>query len=249
MPATMLAENPRAVMGGNMPPEPTPYEQAEKDIGNLYDEAVQYLDGEPVNSQGVADDIANLLNMLRAAEKKAEEARKAEKEPHLEAGRAVDAKFKPLLERAKQAGEACKKAIAPWLAKLEAEKRAAAEKARQEAEEKRRIAEEAIRARDAANLEQAAAAEALLKEAKKAEAAASRAEKDGAKAGNGIGRAVSLRTEYRPVLVDELAARRHYYETRHAELLAFLQSLAEQDVRAGKREIPGFDIITEQKAV
>jgi hypothetical protein len=249
VPDTLIAENPRAVIGGNMPPEPTPYEKAETEIGNLYEEAKLYLDGAAVETQGVADDIANLLNMLRAAEKKAEEARKVEKEPHLEAGRAVDAKFKPLLERVKLAADGCKKALAPWLAKLEAEKAAKAEAARREAEEKARAAQEAIRAAQAANLEEREAAEALLKEAKKAEAAAARAEKDTAKAGGSTGRAVSLRTEYRPVLVNEMAARRHYYETRHPELLAFLQSLAEQDVRAGKREIPGFEIVTEQKAV
>lgn len=249
MPDTLIAENPRAVIGGNMPPEPTPYEKAETEIGNLYDEAKLWLDGAVIATQGQADDIANLLNMLRAAEKKADEARKVEKEPHLEAGRAVDAKFKPLLERAKLATDGCKKALAPWLAKLEAEKAAKAEAARKEADEKRKAAEDAIRAAQAADLAEREKAEALLKEAKKADAAASRAEKDTAKAGGATGRAISLRTEYRPVLVNEMAARRHYYETAHDELLAFLQSLAERDVRAGKREIPGFNVISEQKAV
>ncbi|WP_188260828.1 hypothetical protein [Azospirillum tabaci] len=244
------AENPRAVIGSNGAPEPTPFEKSEAEVSKLYDEAALWLDGATVDSQELADGIANLLNMIRAAEKAADAARKADKEPHLKAGQAVDAAYKPILEKAKLATDACKKALAPWLEKLEAEKRAAAEKARQDADEKRRAAEAAIRARDAANLEQAAAAEALLKEAQKAERAATKAENDGAKAGNGqFGRAVSLRTIHAPVMTDPRAAVLHYWAANRDEMTAILQGFAERDVRAGKRDIPGFEIRTEQKAV
>ena len=249
-PAAEFEPNPRASIGGNMPPEPTPFEKADAEVSKLYDEAKLWLDGAKVDSQPLADGIANLLNMLRAAEKSADAARKAEKEPHDKAAKAVDAKFKPILEKAKLATDACKKALTPWLAHLEAEKAAKAEAARREAEEKRRAAEEAIRARDAANLEQTASAEALLKEAQKAERAASRAENDTAKAGHGaLGRAVSLRTVHTPVMTDPRAAVLHYWTANRDEMVALLQTFAERDVRAGKREIPGFEIRTEQKAV
>lgn len=248
MPDTIMMENPRAVIGGNMPPEPTPFERAEAEVSKLYEEASLWLDGAKVDSQELADGIANLLNMLRAAEKAADAARTAEKEPHLKAGRAVDAQYKPVLERAKLAADACKKALAPWLAKVEAEKAAAAEAARREADEKRAAAEAAIRARDAANLEETAAAEALLKEAKKADAIAKKAEKDGAKAGNStFGRAVSTRIVWNTSMTNSVEALKHYRATKPEELKAFLLSLAEADVRSGVRDIPGFSITSELK--
>ena len=117
---------PIAGIGHNGGPLPTAFEKAEAEVSKLYEEASLWLDGAKVDSQELADGIANLLNMLRAAEKSADTARKAEKEPHLEAGRAVDAQYKPVLERAKLAADACKKALAPWLQKVEAEKAAAA---------------------------------------------------------------------------------------------------------------------------
>jgi hypothetical protein len=241
--------NPRAVLGGNHPPEATPFERAEKEIGDLYDEAKLWLDGAAVEGEEVAGGLSNLLNLLRGAEKAADAAREAEKKPFLEAGRAVDAKFGPVIKRAKLAQDGCKKALAPWLEQKEAEKRAAAEVARREAEEKARAAEAAIRAASAANLEEREKAEALVKDAKRAEAKASKAEHDTAKAVGGIGRAVSLRPTYTPVLVDVKEALRHYWTAEHDEIVSLLNSLAARDVRAGARSIPGFDVIEEKKAV
>jgi chromosome segregation ATPase len=246
--------NPRAVMGANNPPEPTPFDVAKEEVDGLYGEAALWLDGAKVEDQKTADAIAKLLNMLRAAEKSADSARKVEKEPHDKAAKAVDAKFKPLLERVKLASDACKKALAPWLEKLEAEKRAAAEKARQEAEAKARAAQDALRAADAANLAARAEAEELVKQAKKAEAAASRAEKDTANASGGVGRAVSLRTVYRAEVADYTAAARHFWKAAPDEMRAFVQKLAEDTVRsAGSNAptlaIPGVIVHTEKKAV
>ncbi|MCM8735941.1 hypothetical protein M5E06_17555 [Azospirillum sp. A1-3] len=241
---------PIAGIGHNGGPAPNAFEKAEAEVSKLYEEASLWLDGAKVDSQELADGIANLLNMLRAAEKAADAARTAEKEPHLKAGRAVDAQYKPVLERAKLAADACKKALAPWLQKVEAEKAAAAEAARREADEKRKAAEEAIRSRDAANLEETAAAEALLKEAKKADAAAKKAEKDGAKAGNStIGRAVSTRTIYRAEVTDARAFARHVWANHAAELNAFLDTLAARLVSAGSRDLPGVTVHTETTVV
>ncbi|WP_376960167.1 hypothetical protein ABNQ39_20910 [Azospirillum sp. A26] len=242
--------NPRAVIGGNMPPAATAFEKAEAEVTKVYDECALWLDGAKVEDQDTADGIANLLNLLRAAEKAADAARKADKEPHLEAGRAVDAMYKPVLDRAKMAADACKKALAPWLAKVEAEKAAAAEAARREADEKRKAAEDAIRARDAANLEQTAAAEALLKDAKKAEAAAKKAEKSGAKAGNGeFGRAVSTRTFHRAEVTNRTDFARYVWANHADEMSEFLAGLAQRLVTNGARELPGVTVHAETKVV
>ena len=237
-----------AGIGHNLPPEPTPFERVEKRIADLYDEAALWLDGAKVETQAHADGIGNLLNLIRATEKEADEARKVEKKPHDDAGKAVQERYKPLLTKAEQATAACKKALAPYLARLEAEKAEAVRIAREEAEAKRLAAIEAMRASDAANLEQRAAAEALVKDAKRAEAAASAAGRDTAKVGS-IGRAVSLRTTYAPVMTSLTEATRHYYVSAPDEFRAFVHGLAERDVRAGKREIPGFTITETKVAV
>jgi hypothetical protein len=241
--------NPRAVPGNNMPPA-DPFELCSQKVEDLYGEARLWLDGQPVESQAHADDLSNLLNMLRQAEKEAEAARKAEKEPHLEAGRQVDAKYKPLTDRCKLATDGIKKALTPWLERQEAEKRAAAEKARQEAEEKARAAQEAARAaREAADLAQAEEASRLADEAQKAQKVAAKAEKSHASASGGIGKAVSLRTVVEVELTDPNAAIRHYWSRAYPEFAALMTQLAERDARAGAREIPGFNVIEKKVAV
>lgn len=243
-------ENPRAVMGGNNPP-PSPFEIAEKSVNDVYDEAKLWLDGGKVDSQQLADGIANLLAELRKAGKVAEDNRKADKKPHDDAGKAVQEQYKPLLEKVEQATNACKKALQPWLNKIEDEKREAARKAQEEADKKRREAEDAIRASDATNLEERAAAEALLKDAKKAQTAANAASKQTATAGGSMGRAVGLRSVWRATMTDPVAAARHFWtqpDTKE-ELTAFVQGLADKAVRGGARSIPGFDIKETKEAV
>lgn len=247
--SAIVAENPRAVIGGNQPPEPTPFEAAEKEIGDLYEEARAWLDGAKVDRQELADGIGNLLGMLRSAEKKADTARAAEKKPHDDAAKAVQAKYRPLLDRAQLASDACKKALAPWLAKLEQEKREAAEKARIEAEQRQWLAEQAVQAARDASLDEQAKAEARVKAAKEAERDAKRAEKAPAVAGGAVGRSVGLRTVHYAVMTDPVAAARHFWQTHPDEMKANLQTIADREVRQGKREIPGFDIRAEKVAV
>ena len=236
-------------IGHNNPPEPTPYEQAVEEMTILYSEAEGWLDGVAVDTQDMADGLAKLLNLIRDAKKRTDEARKVEAKPFDEGKAEVQARYKPLLDKADLASDACKKALAPWLAKLEREKAEAAAKARREAEEKAAAAQAVIRAAAPDNLAEREAAEDAVKAAKKADMAANRAERDTAKASSGgVGRAVSLRTHYRPVLTDGVAAARHYWQHRRPEMEAFLVSLAERDVRQAQRTIPGFDVVEEKTA-
>src|SRR5260221_116793 len=119
---------------------------------DLYGEASMWLDGATVDSQQLADGIANLLAELRKARKLAEDNRKVEKKPHDDAAAEVQSRYKPLLDKADLAAEACKKAVAPWLQKKADEIEAKAKAAREEADRQRQAAEAAIRASDAANL-------------------------------------------------------------------------------------------------
>lgn len=241
---------PRGI-GDNNPPEPTPYEAAVEKVTALYDEALQWLDGEPVDRQELADGLARMLNDIRAAKKQADDARKIEAEPFDKGKAEVQSRYKPLLEKADLAADACKKALAPWLAKIEEAKRAEAERLRKIAEEAERAAQEAIRKANAENLAARESAEALVKKAKADAIAANKAGRDTAKAAGGSGRAVSLRSVWRPELTDLTAACRYFWSTTmgRKEFEMLVQRLAEEEVRHGKREIAGFNVVEEKVAV
>ncbi len=242
---TVIEANPRAVPGGNNPPA---FDGFAVHIGDLFAEATNFLDGAGVQTQGQADAVSALLDQLRQAAKDADAARAAEKKPHDDAGKAVQAKWKPLLDRADLATRTCKDALAPWLMKLEAEKRPQAEAARIAAEEKARQAAEAMRSTTLDNLAGREAAEALVAEAAEAEKAAHRAEGEKAHAKGGA-RATGLRSYFTPVLTDARAALTHYVTTNPEAIKECLLTLAKADVAAGKRQVPGFEITEQRKVV
>ena len=250
-----LALNPRAVSGNNNPPEQTPFELSEAEIGDLFEEAKHWLDGDGVRTQADADGVSLLLDKIRKASKLADERRVAENKPFDEGKAAVQAKYAPLIADTKAvrgkvvlAADACKNALAPFLERQEAEKRRISEEARRKADEERAAAEAAVRSARASDLAAQEAAEAKLREAKAAEAAATRAENDRAQAKGGA-RAVSLRSTWAPEIVDLREAAKHYWTARPDEFRAFLIGLAKQDVQFGRREIPGFAIIETKVAV
>ena len=149
-------------MGHNNPPL-TPYETALAEISSLFEEAQNWLDGEPVENQGTADKLSRLLNEVRAARKRADDARKAAAKPFDGAKKEIQDRYNPLLKQADLATDACKKAMTPWLEKLEAEKRAAEIEARRIADEMRKEAEEAARSAAADDLVARQDAEAKIK--------------------------------------------------------------------------------------
>lgn len=218
------------------------------DLDALVAEARHWLDGSIVQSQEEADAIGHLVNMARSVGKKLDALRVEEKRPHDDAARAVQEKYKPLLSRCDLVADACKKALTPFLQKLEVEKRERERLAREDADRKREEAEAAIRTAKQSDLEARESAEALLRDAKRAEAAAVRAESDTAKASTG-GRSMSLRTSYRAELVDPTEAARHYWKTRKADFDALLMQFARDDIGRGARNLPGFIVHEERVAV
>lgn len=238
----------RLAIGGNNPPEPTPFEAISVHIQGLTETAKGFLDGSSVTTQAEADALAKLMDEGRKATKAADAARADEKKPHDEAAKAVQAKWKPLLESGERIVTLCKKALEPFLAAQVAEKKAIAEAARLEAEKKLQAALEASRAAQTSDFEAREKADALEKEAKAAVATANRADKDKAH-GSGGARAATLRTSYRPVMTDPVAAARWAWEARREECEAFFLSLAVVEVRNGKRQLQGFDVIAEQSVV
>jgi len=242
-------------IGHNEPPvEMTPFEAIKAEINGLYDEALGWCDGEPVENQGQADGLGELMNLIRDASGRADALRKKENEPFDQGKAEVQARYAPLIADTKStkgktvlAVDACKKALAPWLHKLDEEMRAKEAAAREEAERLRKEAEEAIAMADSDNLAARADAESRINDAKEAEKVVARAAKDKAGASGGVGRAVTLRTFYRGEITDATAVAKHYWLTNRAEVMAFFQTLVDADVRA-KRPVPGVTVHAEKKA-
>jgi hypothetical protein len=54
---------------------------------------------------------------------------------------------------------------------------------------------------------------------------------------------MGLRSVWKATLTDSHAAAAHYWRTNPDAFTALLQKLADDDVRSGKRTIPGFDVV------
>jgi hypothetical protein len=235
-------------IGHNNPPEPTPIEEARETISLLDLEASNWFDGAPIENQAQADAVAKLLDDARKAEKRFDGERKAEKKPHDDAAKAVDAKWKPILADFGRIVEVAKAAQTPWLIKLDDEKRAREDAARKEADEKAAAALKLAQEADG-SLAAAKARDAAIEDAKRAEQAAVRAANDKAAAkGAGMARSVSLRTTWRSDVQDRRAILNHIAKTAPDDLTAFVEEWAAKAVRAGARELPGVRIYEERAA-
>lgn len=237
-----------AKMGHNQPPPPTPIEEARETISLLDCEAANWFDGTPIANAKQAEDVARLLDAARKAEKQFDANRKAEKQPHDDAAKAVDAAWKPVITDAKRIVEIAKAAQTMWLIKLDNEKRAREEAARKEAEAKaaevRRLAAE-----NDGSLAAAKARDAAIEEAKKAEAYATRTAHDKANAkGDGMTRAIGLRTTWRASVEDRRALLNHIAITAPEDLTSFVEEWAAKKVRSGARELPGVRVYEERAA-
>ncbi len=233
-------------MGHNQPPK-TLFEIAEDRIETLHVEATNWLDGEAIENQGQADAVSKLVSDARKAGNEADRARRIENAP-FDTGKAeVQGRYKPLLKKADNILKMGKKLLTPFLAKIDAEKKAAAKLAREEADEATAKAHEAFAKSDPTNLEAREEAERYADDAKAAEATATRAANDkaGAKGGQ---RAVTLRSVFTGTITDLTACARYYWTTDRAAMETLIAEMVRRDVRAGKRDIPGVEITEEKRA-
>lgn len=112
------------LFGHNNPPEG--FEAVAQAIVNQTNEARAWLKERTISSQEDADRCETWANHFLSLRKRAEADHKVEKTPHLDAGRKVDAKYKPLIDVATKMVSTLKNAATQYLIEREAEKRAAA---------------------------------------------------------------------------------------------------------------------------
>ena len=236
-------DNSRAVIGGNQPP--TDFDAVKREIEDLFGEAINFADGEPIADQGMHDAIEKLYDALHEAGKRADEMRKAEKRPLDEAIDAIQSRYNPLVQPKKGKVALGKDALGVLLAAWRAEQQRlkAAEAARKdaEAEAARQAAEAAIRA-SSGNLEARIDAEELLAHAKSVATEARRADRQ---ATTGTG----LRTVWHAEIADKDAALEWAYGKDAGRFTALALDMANEAVRLGARDIPGFVVKDEKRAV
>ncbi|MFT4056886.1 MAG: hypothetical protein QM681_20440 [Novosphingobium sp.] len=267
--------NPRAVIGGNHPPEPTPEVAAAKPSGrnaidthvaDLLTEAGNWADGVAIETEGQAAAVGTLHRNLQTAVALVKDNATTEKKPHNEAISEIQAWQNGYVAsglkgtpdgKLTKAIAATGRLSAAWLQKAEDERKAreqaAADAALAAAQEAIALRTEAKETTDLAVMDKAedalADAKALLRTA---ETVAK--EKVRVDAGEGQ-RAVTLRTIYHADLIDApnswALAYGHYKQNPEfmAEFHGLIQRWATRDARVEAtrvRGIPGFTIRPEQ---
>jgi len=120
-------------------------------VGSMRSEIEAARAGVPAYKTIESDEQAakgqTLRSALTALSGKADKIRAAEKEPHLQASREVDAKYQPLVKSAKEGADEIRRALETW----ENTKREAARRAADEAARKQREYEAAARKAEEAN--------------------------------------------------------------------------------------------------
>lgn len=182
-----------------------------------------------VSDDETAAKALSLRNRLNELSGQAEKIRVKQKEPHLEAGKAVDAKWQPLVKSAKAGADKVRDAIGSW----ETEKLRRQREADRKAEDARRAAEEAAREHqgDTAVID----APATVAPAETAPAPI--------KASYGKAASVSVKNVVKDVTDWKALA---IYMCEHPVMQDTLRTLAQRALDAGRTNIPG--ITTEEKA-
>lgn len=226
-------------IGHNLPTDP--FEALQVEFAAEKEQAEAFLKL-PIKTQADADRAAVWSKRLSTIAKKATDLHKVEKQPHLDAGRKVDNKWRDLKEEPDALSKKLKRHLDDYLREQQRIELERQRKAQEEADRKRREAEEAARA--AAQQENAAAAA----EAKRLQDEAAQAEREALARNASAGRTgakVSLRTFVYAEITDFDALLMALKD--RAEIREVVEMLANRAARSGV-ELAGMAIKSEQRA-
>ena len=241
----------------NQAPDDNSFEAIQERIDDLAREADRLMKAGGAKSQEIADQAADVANRLADYWRKADNQRKVEKQPHLDAERAVDNKWRPLLDAADIYKRLKQIVCAPWLAKLKAEKERAEAEAREHARKAYEAAQQAQReaarqAEEAARTGNIAAAQSQQRQADEAAqeaAAAAQTAQVIATTSVTVGttgrRSVGLRGRT-VVTIEDRDQVLAFFKDR-AEITEALQKMAEKAIGAGIN-VPGVKIAKDYQA-
>ncbi|TPM89880.1 hypothetical protein FJ977_35210 [Mesorhizobium sp. B2-1-3A] len=251
----------KAMAGGGFDDEPpAPIGDNSGDIDPFEALRIEYL-GEkeqaeefmkqPVKTQAQADKVAIWSKRLTAIKTKAEGLHKVEKQPHLDAGRAVDDKWRELKSDPDDLAKQLKAHIKPFLQEQIRAEEERQRKAREEAAKLREAAEEKARraAAETGNTEaeDAATASEAATLARRAEQLEQEAEARKVNAGR-TGARVSMRTVKVGVVTDYSKAAAALVAMKHKTLIETIDTLAQRAATAGL-PFDGMEIREEEKVV
>jgi hypothetical protein len=228
--------NPRAVIGGNVPPDPL--DEALAPFGDFITEAESWLDGKAVENEGQMKAVDALLKQIKAADKAVTEAREAEAKPLHDAWKSAIARYKPTQDDLGRIKNGLVAIVDSFKRKLAAEKAEAERKARADAEEAARKAREAAMQADAANIEAQRAAAAAQADAEEAQRRAALAAKDTVK---------GMRTVTRYEITDHRALLNWIARNDREAITAFIEEWARRNHKENQNA-EGLRVWTEKEA-
>ncbi|MDB6178971.1 hypothetical protein PAF17_15880 [Paracoccus sp. Z330] len=202
-----------AGMGHNAPPpyDPQVVADLETRVRELSEAGKAWLALGAIETEENAEKLNDFLSQARQAHKQIEDHRKKAKQPHLEAGAAVDSAFKALTVPLTEIGTTLKQMLGVFVEakRVEAERQKAREReeARRKEAEAERLRKEAEEADDAIAL---ARAEEAQKSAKKASKAAAKDAKVNVSSASGGGRTMAERVSYTAKIDGDSNARRAF---------------------------------------
>jgi hypothetical protein len=213
-----------------------------EEIDDAATHALAWLHKNGIADKTAADTAANWRARLLDLSKQADKQRETEKRPHDEASKAVQAKWKPVVETATDAANRLRDALTAWMRAEDARARAELEAKRREAEEaarkQREATEVARREAEAKNLPPPPEPEDVPLPFVEPEPVR-------VQAGGQRGRKAGLRTITKYVVTDYAAALAHVKD--HPDVRAAVEKVSAQQAKAGA-SVPGVETLTEQVA-
>lgn len=228
--------NPRAVIGGNAPPDPIDAICAQYEAAR--EEAENWLDGTVIETEAQMKAVDALRADARKFRMALEAGQKSATAPLYDAYKAEGARWKPTIDDAQRIEKGLVATVDVFKRKLAAEKDEADRKARAEAEAAMLAAREAAAAANAADIEAQRAAAEAQRRADEAVAAAKAASKDTVK---------GLRTVTHYEITDHRALLNHIAQTRRDDLTAFIEEWARKNHKQ-HRAAPGLRVWDKKEA-
>ncbi len=200
---------------------------------DMADAAGAWLDLGEIEDEAQAEKLTDFVSGATKIEKGIEEARKAAKEPHATAAKAVDEVYRRPAEIVARCKAKAKELLTGYLqrkkAAEEAERRRLAAEAQDAFENAAKLAAEATARNDIVGEIEAKEAR---EKAEALQAAADRTENAKVASYTGAGRTVALRTVRKAEIINARAL--FAFLQGHPEMIAAMQTLADRAVRAGK---------------
>ena len=253
----MPDENARAQIGDNNPPpyRPDMVADLQTKAKEFAEAAGEWLNLGEIETEAKAEELNDFLSGLRSRIKETDAARKEDKRPHDDAGKAVQSAYAPIIDMLKMAMERVTPMQTAWLKKVRDQQAAEAQRKAEEARKAQEAAErQAAAAQSKNDIAGAATAEAAQKRTAELQKQAADASKAKVNVGSatGAGRTASLRKTVLAEVTNPRVAFMHYQDA--PEIIECLRTLALRDARSkgftvGKDSIPGIEITVEEKAI